>query len=72
MYLCYNVVGVEVNFQLTSMSVGENASIINFTLGISGQDAMIVLGSLTMVSLTAMDGSASKYIRITLIAMNSS
>ena len=43
------------------MSVGETAGNINFTLDISGQDSMMVLGSITTVSLSAIDDSASKF-----------
>ena len=59
MYLSFFIVVVEVNFQLTSISVIEDtAQAITFTLDINGQDA----NSTTTVYLTASDGSASKCI----------
>ena len=57
MYLSFFIVVVEVNFQLTSISVTEDtAQAIIFTLDINGQDA----NSTTTVYLTVSDGSASK------------
>ena len=49
------------------MSVEETSGNIDFTLDISDQNAMMVLGS-TTVSLSAIDDSASKFIQ--LLAIN--
>ena len=48
---------VEVNFQITSISVTEGITAqVDFTIDISGQDS----SSTTTVYLTALDGTASK------------
>ena len=56
MYIvCYIFVEAQVSFQLTSMSVAENVFDVDFTLDIVGTF------SSTTVSLSIIDGSASKY-----------
>lgn len=52
-------IAVEVSFQSTSISVTENSGTLSFTLNIGGQvDPM----SITTVSLSASDDTASKYV----------
>ena len=59
-FLIANTPGIEVNFQLTSVTITEGVPLANFTIIISGGNPMMVLGSTTTVFLTTVDGSASE------------